>query len=199
VRVVQTEWGDPRVQESLATSIRRGAEQLNGLSSEATDDLVSRASGRIVATVMAMDPSGLERCRENDGAIDLTMTRSENLSAGLLPFVGWAELWDGSRAAISQIVVRTLPSMNEEDLLPYQSTIIGRSPLNARYPQASDNAVIVEVAIPLSISRMKNVGGSEVIYWGISYWYDEHAARWYPVDAITYAGDDSRAIFPAPM
>lgn len=170
-----------------------------GVARNDAERLAARFVDRFAATLFPVSDGDLDTVRLGDGAIDLSRTSTVDLSPNMEPFARWREQWQERPVSLEQIVVRRLPSLHESDLLPFHSAVLGRSPLNAKYPPPQPESMILEIAVPVLLKRVPRVGGEEPVYWGVAYWFDESRRDWVPADAITYAGESSRGFFPAPF
>lgn len=190
--------GDLKQQSKLRDHIIKSA-TAQGITRNDAERLAARFVVRFAATLFLVSDVDLETVRLGDGAVDLSRTSTVNLSPSMEPFARWHEQWRERPVSPEQVVVRRLPSLHEHDLLPFHSAVLGRSPLNAKYPPPPPGSMILEIAVPVLLKRVPRVGGEEPVYWGVAYWFDEGKRDWIPADAITYAGESSRGFFPAPF
>ncbi|MBX3353904.1 MAG: hypothetical protein KF684_13305 [Phycisphaeraceae bacterium] len=189
---------DPKRQSNLRENIINSLVS-QGITRNDAEKLTARFVERLAATLFPVSDGDLDAIRLGDGAVDLSRTSTVDLSPNMKPFARWHEQWHGRPISPEQVVVRRLPSLREDDLLPFLSAVLGRSPLNAMYPPPQPGAMILEIAVPVLLKRVPQVGGEEPVYWGVAYWFDESKRDWVPADAITYAGELSRGFFPAPF
>lgn len=184
--------------EALRDAIVRTAADASLLDSFAYDDL-ERLASRVSERVRAILEGDANRVRElalEDGAIGFPDASALD-PQGLAVAERWPDVWRMAPLNVDGVAVRPLRGAAAEESAQQFTGIRSRSILRARFPTPPNDAMVIEVAIPMRPRKHESSSRGAPVYVGVAYQWDRANERWIGCNISVYSDYVVQA--PPPM